>query len=189
MADHELIERELDVLAGRLPASIVDELADGLTETYQAQLARLGEPDAAAKATLAEFGDADTISAAFVRAAPGRAAALVLLAIGPLVGALWATALVTAQAWTWPVPIAARLTVGATLALLVTVLALTIRAKRHYKAVQIGAIGAACGFVMLDLTVLITAKVLATPSLLIACALAASLTRITITAQLLIRFR
>jgi hypothetical protein len=39
----------------------------------------------------------------FTRQAPGRRAARLLLATGPLVGACWAAALTSGRAWTWPV--------------------------------------------------------------------------------------
>ncbi|WP_067143937.1 hypothetical protein [Microtetraspora malaysiensis] len=189
MACHELIDHELRILARRLPAPVVEELADGLAETYQTLLTRLGDPGAAAKATLAQFGDADTVSAAFVRAAPGRAAARLLLITGPLVGVVWATVLVTTQAWSWPAPIQARLAVGAALGIVVLALALTVRTTYHYKAVQVGALSGACGLLLLDVTALAGASALAVPSFLIACALAVSLARIVLVAQMLLRFR
>ena len=48
MTDHPLIATQLDVLAARLPTQSVDELADGLRQTYADQLTRQGDPDAAA---------------------------------------------------------------------------------------------------------------------------------------------
>lgn len=189
MAGHDLIDSQLRVLARRLPAPFVEELADGLTETYQAQLQRLGDPGAAAREAIAEFGDADTICAAFVRQAPSRAAARVLLATGPMVGVVWAIALVSAQAWTWPMPSAAPLSVGATLVLVVAALALTQTVSYHYRAVRLAAVSGAFGVVLVDVTVLTTARVMALPSILIVCALTASVARVVLTAQMLIRIR
>lgn len=60
MAGHHLIDAQLTVLATRLPAQAVEELADGLLEAYEARLAD-ADPDVAARAAIAEFGDADTI--------------------------------------------------------------------------------------------------------------------------------
>jgi hypothetical protein len=54
-----LIRGYLDTLAARLPASVTDELADGLTETYQFHRSRGLAPEAAAKAAVAEFGPAE----------------------------------------------------------------------------------------------------------------------------------
>ena len=52
MPDSEprLIRGYLDTLAARLPASVTDELADGLTETYQFHRSRGLAPEAAAMA-------------------------------------------------------------------------------------------------------------------------------------------
>jgi hypothetical protein len=88
MAEHELISTQLNILAVRLPAPAVDELADGLYEAYETQLAEHRDPDAAAHLALAQFGDADTVTAAFIRHSPWRRTALALLATGPLIGAL-----------------------------------------------------------------------------------------------------
>ncbi|MEO3862054.1 hypothetical protein [Acrocarpospora sp. B8E8] len=189
MAGHDLIESQLRVLARRLPAPIVEELADGLTETYQAQLERLGDPHAAARAAVAEFGDADTISAAFVRDAPVRAAARVLLATGPVVGTVWASALVSAQVWTWRVPTAVPLSVGAALVMVVAALALAQAVSHHYKAVRLAAASGACGLVLVDLAALATARTMALPTILIVCALTVSLARIVMVTQMLIRIR
>ncbi|NAS21028.1 hypothetical protein GT755_04920 [Herbidospora sp. NEAU-GS84] len=178
MAGHDLIDSQLRVLARRLPGPVVEELADGLTETYQAQLQRLGDPQAAALEAVAEFGDADSICAAFVRQAPSRAAGRALPATGPIVGAMWAIALVNAQAWTWPMPSTAALGGGA---------ALTQTVSYHYKAVRLAAVSGAFGMVLVDVTVLTTATVMALPSILIVCALTGSVARVVLTAQMLIR--
>ncbi|GII54156.1 hypothetical protein Pth03_25450 [Planotetraspora thailandica] len=72
MADHELIERHLRALGDRLPGHVVEELTDGLAASYEDQLERLRDAEAAAHAAIADFGDADTVAAAFVRASPAE---------------------------------------------------------------------------------------------------------------------
>ncbi|GAA2840253.1 hypothetical protein [Nonomuraea rubra] len=61
-------------------------------------------PQAAGRAAIAEFGDAETIAAAFVRASPWQRAARAMPATGPRMAAAWAAMLIAGQAWTWPVP-------------------------------------------------------------------------------------
>jgi hypothetical protein len=63
MAGHPLIAAELEALAQRLPSQAVEELADGLAEAYEYQLHEHGDPAAAARAAIAAFGDADTVTA------------------------------------------------------------------------------------------------------------------------------
>jgi hypothetical protein len=48
VASHPLIEAHLSTLRGRLPADAVDELADGLIETYHHHLAEDADPYTAA---------------------------------------------------------------------------------------------------------------------------------------------
>jgi hypothetical protein len=115
-----------DYVAGlhrRLPAAVADEAADGLIETYEHHLAARSGEQAAAHAAVAEFGDLALVVGEFTRQAPGRRAARMLLATGPVVGACWAAALILSRAWTWPVPGAVRLSFGATLLLAVMTLA------------------------------------------------------------------
>jgi hypothetical protein len=57
-----LITSYLAALFARLPAGIVEELADGLAETYQDYLRHGLALDRAAEAAVAEFGDPDTIA-------------------------------------------------------------------------------------------------------------------------------
>jgi hypothetical protein len=104
MRGPSLISGYLDALAGQLPGPVVEELADGLEETYRRHLGPGLTSEAAAQAAVTEFGDADLIAAAFTRTHPARRAARRLLAAGPVVGACWAVALVTGRAWTWLVP-------------------------------------------------------------------------------------
>src|SRR4051812_27850025 len=108
----ETLERYLDTLSGQLPGPVVEELADGLEETWRRYLCLGLAPEEAAAATVAEFGAPDVIVAEFARAHPGRRAARRLLAAGPVVGLCWAVALVTGRAWTWPVPAASQIVPG-----------------------------------------------------------------------------
>jgi hypothetical protein len=105
MAGHDLIAAYLGELAGRLPADTVDELADGLRETWHHYLDRGLSPTAAAHAAIAEFGAPAQITDAFVAEATGRRTARILLATGPIFGACWGTSLIAGQAWTWSMPV------------------------------------------------------------------------------------
>jgi hypothetical protein len=72
VASHQLIDAHLATLAARLPSDAVDELADGLHETWHHYLdAGVASTDAA-RAAITEFGTAEQITDAFVRHAPGR---------------------------------------------------------------------------------------------------------------------
>src|SRR5262249_11415970 len=75
----------------------------------------------------------------FTRQAPGRHAARLLLATGPIVGACWAAALTLSRAWTWPLPSAARLSFGAVLLLAVLGLALPATRQRAYHRTRLAA--------------------------------------------------
>ena len=98
-----LIAGYLDALSVRLPGPVVEELADGLEETYRRHLGLGLAPEEAASAAVAEFGDPELVAAEFARAHPARRAARRLLTAGPAVGSCWAVALLTGRAWTWPV--------------------------------------------------------------------------------------
>jgi hypothetical protein len=99
MAEPSLIGAYLAELSAELPAPIVAEPADGLEETHLHYLGQGLDPDAAAGAALAEFGEPRVIVAAFARASPAPRAARRLLTTGPVVGACWATALIINRAW------------------------------------------------------------------------------------------
>src|SRR5207247_1349905 len=71
MAGHQLTDAYLGALARRLPADVVDELADGLTEAYLRHVSSGLDRDAAAGAAVAEFGEPDEVVAAFVQHSPG----------------------------------------------------------------------------------------------------------------------
>ena len=73
-------------------AGILSEVADGLAEATAIRQARGVPPSAAARAAVAEFGDARLIAVGFgteLAAATGRRVGLGLLATGPLVGLTW----------------------------------------------------------------------------------------------------
>lgn len=102
-----LIEEYAARLRRSLPADLAEETAAGLTETYERHLADGAAEEAAARDTITEFGDQDLVIGQFTRQAPGRRAARLLLATGPLAGSCWAAGLITSRAWAWPVPAAA----------------------------------------------------------------------------------
>jgi hypothetical protein len=117
----------------------------------------------------------------YARQAPGRRAARLLLATGPVAATCWAAALVTSRAWTWPVPAAARLAFGAVLLLTVLVLLAAATSRRSYRRTRLAMV-AGPGIIALDATavaVTLAAAPALTSSLLIATAV--SLGRIVIT--------
>ena len=180
-----LITEYLDVLSGQLPGQVVEELADGLDETYQRHL-RLGlVPRAAAGAAVAEFGDPQLIVAEFARVHPARQTARHLLRIGPVVGCCWAVALVTGRAWTWPVPVTAAVVPGLVLAVIIVLLAVAARSTRYRPATRAGAAGCA-GLAALD-TAMIIGVIIAAPAMTWAVFLAitASTARLGLSARLL----
>jgi hypothetical protein len=76
-------------------AAIREELRDGLLETLERHLSRGSTRPEATAAALAEFGDPDTVAAAFapeLAAVQARRVALGLLSTGPLVGLAWIAA-------------------------------------------------------------------------------------------------
>ena len=72
MPGPRLIDDYLAALSADLPGRIVEELADGLDETYHRHLGQRDDPDAAARAAVAEFGEPRVIVAAFTAASRGR---------------------------------------------------------------------------------------------------------------------
>jgi hypothetical protein len=178
MAGHELIDAYLADLARRLPGELVDELADGLNETWQHHRHAGLDSTAAAQATIAEFGSLAQVTNAFVRLAPGRHTARLLLATGPLLGAAWGASLALGHAWTWPVHILAA--ASYLLLFLVVVAALITAATSHhnYRRTHLGTLGA-YGLIALDMG-MIAATLHLAPTLTwpMAVAIPASLTRI-----------
>jgi len=170
-----------------LPPAIADEAATGLIDTYQDHLGSGASDQQAAHAALAEFGDLTMVVGEFTRQAPGRHAARLLLATGPVVGACWAAALVLSRAWTWPLPTAARLSFGGVLLLAVLALALAASSQHSYHRTRLTA---AASPILLALdTTAVAAVLLDAPALTwaLGTAVAASLTRIAFTAWALPR--
>lgn len=151
MADHPLITTQLQTLASRLPAPLYAEIADGLHETYQAHLARQPDPHLAAQAAITEFGNAETISRALCRRAPWRTHAAALLVTGPLVGAIWATTLITQHAWLWPLPGTLRWPYGIILVVVVGLLVRALLERNAYRRGQRRVTLAAAILIGLDL--------------------------------------
>lgn len=183
MAGHALIDAHLAQLARDLPAEAVEELADGLTETYEHHLASGLPPAAAATAAIAEFGEPAQITAAFTHHSPGRRAALAMLATGPVLAACWAPSLILGHAWTWPVPFAAAFAGGLALLAGVTILALAATSRRSYARTRLAATGAIT-LALLDITavaiVLLVAPTLVWP---MGLAISASLIRLGLTTR------
>ena len=176
-----LITGYLTGLRRSLPAPVADEAADGLIETYEQHLAAGAGDQQAARAALADFGDLAIVVGEYTRQAPGRRAARLLLATGPVVGTCWAAALVSSRAWTWP------LAFGAALLLAVLLLLAAATSRHGYQRTRL-AIIASPVIIALDATavaIALTAAPALTPALLIAMAL--SLSRIAVTTQALHR--
>ena len=185
MAEASVITDYLTALSAQLPAPVVEELADGLDQTCQRYLDQGLTPAAAARASLAEFGAPEVILAHFARLSPARQAARRLLASGPVVGGCWATALITGRAWSWPVPVAARLLLGIALASIICLLATAAFGTKYRSIRRTGTAGCA-GITALDTTMLVTAVLVlpavAWPAIL---AMAASAARLTFAARAL----
>ena len=97
MPQPRVIGDYLAVLAAQLPAPIVEELADGLADTYQSYLRQGMAPGPAGESAVAEFGDPHVIVAEFARVSPARRGARRLLLTGPVVGGCWAAVLITGR--------------------------------------------------------------------------------------------
>jgi hypothetical protein len=183
VAEPRLISGYLAALAAQLPASIVEELADGLAETHRSYLRQGLPPDRAAQAAVAEFGEPRVILAGFARVNPARRAARRLLGIGPAVGACWAAALITSRSWSVPLP--ARLLTGLALATVIGLLAAAALAPRYRLAARTGAAGF-LGVITLDAVLIIGAPFAGAPlTWLTAAAMAASTARICVAARAL----
>jgi hypothetical protein len=188
MARHQLIDDYLKALARQLPADAVDELADGLIETWQQHRAAGLSPDVAARAAIAEFGDAEQLIGAFIRNGPARRTARQLLATGPLVGLCWATALISAHAWAWPIPTGARAAFGVALVATIAALVTAARSEHRYTRTRRSATSAAIALIGLD-TLMLGGVLILAPALAWPMAIAApvSLTRIGFTIRALPR--
>jgi hypothetical protein len=185
MAESSLITGYLAALSAQLPAPVVEELADGLDQTVGHYLGQGLDTGAAAEAAIAEFGPPRVILAAFTRASPARRAARRLLATGPIVAGCWAAGLLTSRAWSWPVPLEARMAFGVTLITVIGLLAIAALGS-HYRSVGRAGTAGCIGIAALDATMLIavplTAPAVAWPLVL---AVTASVVRITCTARTL----
>lgn len=185
MASHQLIDAYLAQLRHRLPAGAVDELADGVAEAWHHHLATGRSGEDAARATIAEFGTTEQITAAFVTSAPGRRIALILLATGPLVGICWGTSLIAARAWTWPLPIGAAVLFALVLLAAVAALAVAASSRRSYRRTRLGGLG---GLALLGLdAAMLTAVIVLAPALVwpMAVAVPVSIARIGLTLRAL----
>jgi hypothetical protein len=113
---------------------VVEELADGLEETYRLYLGLGLTPEAAAAAAVTEFGEPDLVAAEFARAPspPGRPQASDDRA---------GSGVVLGRAWDWPVPPAARVVPGVALVAVVALLAVAARSIRYRSVGRAGAAG------------------------------------------------
>lgn len=181
MAASSLISSCLAELGSRLPASIADELSDGVEQAYHHfQSAGLND-EQAARAALAEFGPADLVVASFAASSPARRTSRLLLATGPLAGACWAAALLTGRAWNWPVPAAARAAFGTALVAVIGALIAAAAGREYQTAVRTATTGC-LGLLVLDAVMLVMVLAAAgRPDGLLALAACASGTRITLT--------
>jgi len=177
MAEPRLIRDYLAALSAQLPARIVHELADGLTETYQYYVRQGQAPDIAARSAVAEFGEPRVITAEFARAHPTRRTSRTLLMTGPAVGACWAATLITSQAWAWPIPLPARILLGLALITTIGLLATSTLGTCYRLAARAGIAGCA-SIVALD-AAMITGAMLVMPSItwIMVAAVAASTIR------------
>ena len=182
-SEPRLIRGYLEVLAGQLPASIVDELADGLAETHRSYLGRGLSPDAAAEAAVEEFGSPEEILAGFARVNPARRAARRLLGLGPVVGGGWVAALVTSRVWPGPLPV--RVVIGVALLASIGSLAVAALGRRYRVSVFSGMAGFA-GFAALDITLIVGVTVLAgSLTWVTALAMTGSMVRVAVCARAL----
>lgn len=182
MADHELIHDYLNELGRLLPAAAVEELADGLAETFQHHLRRGLSPTDAAQSAIADFGRPTEVATAFARQSPARRTAIALLATAPAFALLWGITLITAKAWQWQLPWTASI---AYFAILVTVAAaLAAVAKSNNPPTGLLVAPASIALMALDLGMLASVATAApTVTWPMALAIPASLARTALTAR------
>lgn len=151
-----------------------------------ARLSPATGPGPSTRAALAEFGELPLVVGEFTRQAPGRRAARLLLATGPVAGGCWAAALIFSRAWTWPLPATARLSFGAVLLVAVLALLAAATSRHSYRRTRLAA--ASPAILILDATA-VAAVMLAAPALTwaLGTAVAVSLGRIAFTAWTLPR--
>ena len=140
-------------------------------------------PERAAQRAVAEFGEPHVILADFNRANPARRAARRLLRIGPGVAACWAAALIASHAWTWPLPLPARVLPGLAVITVIALLAVAAFGTR-YRLAALAGIAGCVGTVVLD-TLMIIGVALAVPSMtwVVAGAMTASAGRIAVSSR------
>lgn len=187
MASHALIDEQLAALHRRgLPMATIDELADGLIQTYDQRLQDGLEPDRAATTAIAEFGTLEEISEAFGRHSPGHRAAVALLTTGPMVGVCWAASFIAGQAWTWPHAGLAGLILATGLLLTVALLETARLSYRNYPQTKaaslIGSISVLGFDTALLATITVAAPVFVWPMVLAA---AGSIARIAFTVRVI----
>jgi hypothetical protein len=162
MAGHALIDAHLAALRTyRLPTAAVDELADGLIETYDQRLRDGLDPNSAATAAVTEFGTVEEISEAFGRHAPGHRAAVTLLTTGPIVGCCWLVFLISTRAWTWPNVGTAALILTAGLLLTIGFLEVARLRCGNYAQIRATSLVGIIGAIALDTVMLATITVAA----------------------------
>jgi peptidoglycan/LPS O-acetylase OafA/YrhL len=159
MAEHRLITAYRDDLLAQLPAHLADEVSDGLADAQEKYIGQGLNPDQAASAAIAEFGNARMVVDGFRRACPAWRAARALIVTGPVVGGWWAAALIADRAWDWPIPMAVRLLLGMMLAGSVLLLVASARARRYQQVRRAGLAGC-LGLAVLDACVITTAVLL-----------------------------
>lgn len=187
MSQHKLIDGYIRDLRGDLPADVVDELEDGLLETYDEFRVSGLTPGEAEQATLAEFGASSDVLAAFDAITPCRGPARALLASGPLLGGCWALALLTSHAGRWHIPIPGRLAFGCLLLSVAVLLAQASRAS-YLHARRKAALAGAGGILLADASAVIAVLAFApAPAWPLMLAASASLTRMCFTAPALRR--
>jgi hypothetical protein len=176
MAEHRLIAAYRDDLLTRLPSQLAEEVTGGLADAQENYLAHGLTPGQAARAAIAEFGSPGIVADAFRRASPAWSAARALVLTGPVIGGLWAAALITGHAWQWPIPAAGRIAAALILGASVVMLATAARTRR-YQAARHACLTGSLGLVSLDAAVTITALLVAPgiPWLLCAAACASAL--------------
>jgi hypothetical protein len=185
--------------------AVTDELRDGLLEALEAHQARGCSPQDATAAAIAEFGDPDTVAAAFgpeLAAVQARRVALGLLTTGPLVGLTWIAAVAVNALPPWrhqlTGPWLALPLVGLALAVACPTLGLTVAAtgrlgrrlgggfRRRVALAPTAAAVAGLAAVLADLTLLaiLGGQAFASPGSLVwapvIVAAGASLTRVTL---------
>ena len=180
-SEPRLIRGYLQILAAQLPGPIVEELTDGLTETYRSYLSQGLSADAAAVAAVAEFGSAEEILAGFARVNPARRTARRLLGFGPVVGGCWVAALATSRAWPGSLPTRVALS----LALVSCIGLLAVAAlDRRYRVASYSGVAGCVGFAALDASLIVGVLVVAgVASWVTAVAIAFSSARIALCAR------